>query len=72
MQASAKSGQQETLLPICGPIAFYLAPNLPYGRMRDLVSIASTSDNYVAFAASATLKIGSLADLLKLASTRAS
>ena len=45
---------------------------LPYDPARDLVPIASTSDNYVAFAASGSLKIESLAALVQLARSRAS
>jgi len=44
---------------------------LPYDPARDLVPIASTTDNFVAIAASASLKVASLPDLVALARTRA-
>ena len=44
--------------------------NLPYDPSRDLVPIASTSDNYVAIAASGNLKIKSVAELTWLARMR--
>jgi tripartite-type tricarboxylate transporter receptor subunit TctC len=44
--------------------------NLPYDPSRDLVPIASTSDNYVAIAVSGNLKIKSLAELTQLARLR--
>src|SRR5262249_52467595 len=43
---------------------------LPYDPSRDLVPIASTSDNYVAIAVSGNLKIKSLAELTQLARLR--
>jgi tripartite-type tricarboxylate transporter receptor subunit TctC len=46
-----------------------LHEKLPYDP-RDLVPIASTSDNFIAIAASETLKVGSLAELAKLARSR--
>jgi tripartite-type tricarboxylate transporter receptor subunit TctC len=47
-----------------------LHEKLPYDPERDLVPIASTSDNFLAIAASETLKVGSLAELAKLARSR--
>jgi tripartite-type tricarboxylate transporter receptor subunit TctC len=43
---------------------------LPYDPARDLVPIASTSDNYLAIAASENLKVDSLAALVQLARSR--
>jgi tripartite-type tricarboxylate transporter receptor subunit TctC len=43
---------------------------LPYDPARDLVPIASTSDNYLAIAASGSLKVDSLAALVQLARSR--
>lgn len=45
---------------------------LPYDPVRDLVPIATTSDNYVAIAASGNLKVNSLAALVQLAHSRGS
>ena len=45
---------------------------LPYDPARDLMPIATTSDNFVAIAASEKLKVGSLAELVILARARAS
>jgi len=42
-----------------------LYAKLPYDPARDLVPIATTSDNFLVVAASAKLKIASLADLVK-------
>src|SRR5215470_752144 len=42
-----------------------LYAKLPYDPERDLVPIATTSDNFLVVATSAKLKIGSLADLVK-------
>jgi tripartite-type tricarboxylate transporter receptor subunit TctC len=47
-----------------------LHEKLPYDPARDLVSIASTSDNFLAIAVSESLKVGSLAELEKLARSR--
>lgn len=44
-----------------------LYKSLPYDAARDLVPIATTSDNFLAIAASKKLNIGSLGDLVKLA-----
>ena len=43
---------------------------LPFDPARDLVPIASTSDNFVAIAASGSLKVDTLATLVQLARTR--
>jgi tripartite-type tricarboxylate transporter receptor subunit TctC len=43
---------------------------LPYDPAHDLVPIASTSDNYLAIAASGSLKVDSLAALVQLARSR--
>jgi tripartite-type tricarboxylate transporter receptor subunit TctC len=43
---------------------------LPYDPARDLVPIASTSDNFIAIAVPASLDVKSLADLQRLARTR--
>ena len=45
----------------------FLYKSLPYDAERDLVPIATTSDNFLAIAASKKSKIGSLADLVRLA-----
>jgi tripartite-type tricarboxylate transporter receptor subunit TctC len=45
---------------------------LPYDPARDLMPIASTSNNYVAIAASGSLKVDSLAALVQLARSRGS
>jgi tripartite-type tricarboxylate transporter receptor subunit TctC len=44
-----------------------LYEKLPYDPARDLVPIATTSDNFLVVAASAKLQVGSLGDLVKLA-----
>jgi tripartite-type tricarboxylate transporter receptor subunit TctC len=44
---------------------------LPYDPARDLTPIATTSDNFVAIAASEKLKVASLAELVALARSRA-
>ena len=44
---------------------------LPYDPARDLVPIAASSDNFLAIAVSPKLAVGTLADLLKLARSRA-
>jgi len=44
---------------------------LPYDPERDIVPIATTSDNFVAIAASGQLKVSSLAELVALARSRA-
>jgi tripartite-type tricarboxylate transporter receptor subunit TctC len=44
-----------------------LHENLPYDPARDLVPIATTSDNYLVIAVSAKLQVGSLGELVALA-----
>jgi tripartite-type tricarboxylate transporter receptor subunit TctC len=44
-----------------------LYEKLPYDPARDLVPIATTSDNFLVMAASSKLQVGSLGDLVKLA-----
>jgi len=47
-----------------------LYEKLPYDPARDLVPIAMSSENFLVVAASATLQVGSLDDLVKLARSR--
>jgi tripartite-type tricarboxylate transporter receptor subunit TctC len=60
------------LYSFAGPITInpILHDKLPYDPARDLVSIASTSDNFLAIAVSQGLNINSLAELDKLARSR--
>jgi tripartite-type tricarboxylate transporter receptor subunit TctC len=60
------------LYSFAGPITInpILHEKLPYDPARDLVSIASTSDNFLAIAVSQGLNINSLAELDKLARSR--
>jgi tripartite-type tricarboxylate transporter receptor subunit TctC len=61
------------LYSFAGPITInpLLYDKLPYDPV-DLVPIASTTDNFLAIATSQALKVGSLAELEKLARSRAS
>lgn len=60
------------LYSFAGPITInpLLHEKLPYDPERDLVPIASTSDNFLAIAASSSLKVGSLAELAQVARSR--
>src|SRR5215208_4424264 len=60
------------LYSFAGPITInpLLHETLPYDPARDLVSIASTSDNFLAIAVSKALNVKSLAELDKLARSR--
>jgi len=60
------------LYSFAGPITInpILHEKLPYDPAQDLVSIASTSDNFLAIAVSESLKVGSLAELQRLARSR--
>jgi tripartite-type tricarboxylate transporter receptor subunit TctC len=60
------------LYSFAGPITInpLLYEKLPYDPIRDLVPIASTSDNFLVIAASAATKAASLAELEKVARSR--
>src|SRR5215510_9640068 len=60
------------LYSFAGPITInpLIYERLPYDPARDLVPIASTTDNFLVIAASATLKVRSLADLERIARSR--
>jgi len=60
------------LYSFAGPITInpLIYERLPYDPARDLVPIASTTDNFLVIAASATLKVRSLADLERIARPR--
>jgi tripartite-type tricarboxylate transporter receptor subunit TctC len=60
------------LYSFAGPITInpLLHDKLPYDPARDLVPIASTSDNFLAIAASASSNVGSLGELAQAARAR--
>jgi tripartite-type tricarboxylate transporter receptor subunit TctC len=67
-----KRDNHTLLYSFAGPITInpLLYDKLPYDPALDLVPIASTSDNFLVIAASAASKIGSLAELEKVARAR--
>ena len=67
-----KRDNHTLLYSFAGPISInpLLYDKLPYDPALDLVPIASTSDNFLVIAASAASKIGSLAELEKVARAR--
>jgi tripartite-type tricarboxylate transporter receptor subunit TctC len=60
------------LYSFAGPITInpFMHDKLPYDPARDLVPIASTSDNFLAIAVSESLKVGSLGELAQAARSR--
>jgi tripartite-type tricarboxylate transporter receptor subunit TctC len=60
------------LYSFAGPITLnpLIYQRLPYDPASDLVPIASTTDNFLVIAASAALKVGSLAELERIARSR--
>jgi len=60
------------LYSFAGPITInpLIYQRLPYDPARDLVPIASTTDNFLVIAASAALKVGSLVELERIARSR--
>jgi len=68
----SKRDNHTLLYSFAGPITInpLLYEKLPYDPARDLVPIATSSDNFLAVAASAKLPVRSLDDLVKLARSR--
>jgi tripartite-type tricarboxylate transporter receptor subunit TctC len=71
---AGKRDDHTLLYSFAGPITInpLIYQKLPYDPARDLVPIASTSDNYLVIAASAALRVDSLAELQKVAHSRPS
>src|SRR6266566_2703803 len=71
-ELASKRDNHALLYSFAGPITInpLIYEKLPYDPALDLVPIASTSDNFLVIAASAALKVGSLADLEQVARAR--